>query len=126
VEGGSGRRAGLVHAVEVALLASAAVLAAVLVVPRGTVRRPEPGRRASPAVAPAATAAARGDEPEFVSLSYGEDLRELDSLQVVQVELPRTALAAFGWPGGDPQAGAVTAEVIVGHDGVARAIRLLD
>jgi hypothetical protein len=35
-------------------------------------------------------------------------------------------LAAFGWPAADPQAGVVTAEVIVGHDGVARAIRLLD
>jgi hypothetical protein len=59
-------------------------------------------------------------------LSYGEDLRELDSLQVVQVELPRTALAAFGWPAGEGQAGSVTAEVIVGHDGLARAIRVLD
>ena len=55
-----------------------------------------------------------------------EDLRELDSLQVIQVELPRTSLAAFGWPAGEPQAGSVTAEVIVGHDGVARAIRLLE
>ena len=126
VEGGSGRRAGLFHAVEVALLASAAVLAAVAVVPRGTSPRAEPGRVASPVAAPASPTAARGEEADFVSLSYGEDLRELDSLQVVQVELPRTALAAFGWSAGDPQAGSVTAEVIVGYDGVARAIRLLE
>jgi hypothetical protein len=62
-----------------------------------------------------------------VSLTYGEDLRELDSLQVVSVELPRTALAALGWPSADNvQTGSVTAEVIVGHDGVARAIRFVD
>jgi len=126
VEGGSGRRAGLFHAVEAALLASAAVLAVVAVVPRGTPHRAEPGRVASPVAAPAPPTAAGGEEADFVSLSYGEDLRELDSLQVIQVELPRTSLAAFGWPAGEPQAGSVTAEVIVGHDGVARAIRLLE
>jgi hypothetical protein len=126
VEGGSGRRAGLFHAVEAALLASAAVLAVVAVVPRGTPPRAEPVRVASPVAAPASPAAARGEEADFVSLSYGEDLRDLDSLQVVQVELPRTSLAAFGWPAGDPQGGSVTAELIVGHDGVARAIRVLE
>jgi hypothetical protein len=126
VAGGSGRRAGLFHAVPAALLVAAAVLAAVVVVPRGTPPRGEPGRAASPVVVPTSPAAARGEEADFVSLSYGEDLRELDSLHVVEVELPRTALAAFGWPAGDLQAGSVTAEVIVGHDGVARAIRVLD
>jgi len=125
-EGGGVRRAGLFRAVEVALLASAAVLAVTVVVPRATVPPGPPGNAASPIMAPAATTAAPGEGPEFVSLSYGEDLRELDSLQVVQVELPRTALAAFGWPAGDLQAGAVTAEVIVGYDGVARAIRLVE
>ena len=60
-------------------------------------------------------------------MSYGEDLRELDSMQVVSVELPRTALAALGWAGADSaQAGSVKAEVIVGYDGVARAIRFID
>jgi hypothetical protein len=126
VEGGSGRRAGLFHAVEIALLASAAVLAAVAVVPRGTPPRAEPGTVASPVAAPAPPITAGGEDADFVSLSYGEDLRELDSLQVVQVKLPRTALAAFGWPAGDTEEGSVTAEVIVGHDGMARAIRLLD
>ena len=126
VEGGSGRRAGLFHAASLALLASAAILAVVAVVPRGTPPRAEQGALASPVAESASAIAARGEEAEFVSLSYGEDLRELDSLQVVRVEMPRTALAAFGWPAGDPQAGPVTAEVIVGHDGVARAIRLVD
>lgn len=126
VEGGSGRRAGLFHAVEAALLASAAVLAVIAVVTRGTSPRAEQPRVASPVAAPASAIAARADEADFVSLSYGGDLQEPDSLHVMQVELPRTALAAFGWPAGDPQSGTVTAEVIVGHDGVARAIRLLD
>ena len=71
--------------------------------------------------------AASAENPDFVTLSYGEDLGELDSLQLVDVELPRTALAAFGLPAGDAaEGGLVKAEVIVGHDGVARAIRLVD
>ena len=67
------------------------------------------------------------ENAEFVSLTYEEDLHDLDSLQIVSVELPRTALAALGWPSADSvETGSVTAEVIVGHDGVARAIRFVD
>jgi hypothetical protein len=119
------RHAGLVRSAKLALLATAAVVAVLAIVPRA---RPPAGngaatRSSSP---PPAAAVAAGVGSEFVSLGYGEDLQELDAFQVVRVELPRTALAAFGWPAGDAQAGAVTAEVILGHDGVARAIRLVE
>ena len=122
---GRGRR-GFVHAVEIALVAAAAALAAVVLIPRGVAPAHETARPAAAPVASTAPAASTAAESEFVSLGYGEDLRELDSLQVVQVEMPRTALAALGWPGLDLQGAPLTAEVIVGHDGVARAIRLLD
>jgi hypothetical protein len=111
------------------LAAAAAILIAIVMVPP----RSDRGHEAVPDVLPAPTTeaaaadAGTGENGEFVSLSYGEDLRELDSLQVVSVELPRTALDALGWPAADSaQTESVRAEVIVGHDGVARAIRFVD
>jgi len=114
------------------LAAAAAILAAIVVVPPRAGSSPEPA--APTALAPATVAGgeaaavgAAGENADFVALSYGEDLGELDSVQVVRVELPRTALAALGWAGSDSaQTGPVRAEVIVGHDGVARAIRFVD
>jgi len=122
------------RAVELLLLAAAAaILAAIVVAPprAGSFPEPAPPRAtagsATTVAGGAAAAPAAGENADFVSLSYGEDLRELDSVQVVSVELPRTALAALGWPGADSaQTGSVKAEVIVGHDGVARAIRFVD
>ena len=119
------------RAVELVLLAAAAaILAAIVVVPprAGTFPEPATPTAGSPTtVAGGEASAAGGENGEFVALSYGEDLRELDSMQVVSVELPRTALAALGWAGADSaQAGSVKAEVIVGYDGVARAIRFID
>jgi len=116
------------------LAAAAAILAGIVVVPprvgplydRAPAVLPA-GSPTSAAVQEAAVGAGVGENSEFVSLSYGEDLRDLDSLQVVSVELPRTALGALGWPAADSaQTGSVKAEVIVGHDGVARAIRFVD
>jgi hypothetical protein len=119
------------RAVELLLLAAAAaILAAIVVVPprMGSVPEPAAPTTMSPStVAGGEASAAGGENGEFVALSYGEDLRELDSMQVVSVELPRTALAALGWAGAESaQPGSVKAEVIVGHDGVARAIRFID
>ncbi len=116
--------------VELLLLgAAAAILAAIVVVPPRTGGWHEelPGALPVPTTETAAPETGGTENAEFVSLSYGEDLRELDSLQVVSVELPRTALVALGWPAADSgQAEPVRAEVIVGHDGVARAIRFMD
>jgi hypothetical protein len=131
---GGNAAAGPSRAIELLLLAAAAaILAAIVVVPPRVGRFPEPAPMAAPAGAPTMVSGPEGatvpaaENAEFVSLTYGEDLRELDSLQVVSVELPRTALAALGWPSADNvQTGSVTAEVIVGHDGVARAIRFVD
>jgi hypothetical protein len=116
------------------LAAAAAILAAIVLLPPRSGRWYEavPGALPAPtteAAAPETGVAETGaaENAEFVSLSYGEDLRELDSLQVVSVELPRTALAALGWAAADSaQTESVRAEVIVGHDGVARAIRFED
>jgi hypothetical protein len=119
------------RAVELLLLAAAAaILAAIVVVPPRVASFPD--LAAPVAVSPTTgaggeAAAAAGENADFVALSYGEDLHELDSMQVVSVELPRTALTALGWPAADSaQTESVKAEVIVGYDGVARAIRFVD
>jgi hypothetical protein len=111
------------RAMELLLLAAAAaIVAAIVVVPPPIDRF----RESAPAATTPGWPAGTDENADFVALRYGEDLRDLDSLQVVSVELPTTALAALGWPAGDGGASWVTAEVIVGHDGVARAIRFVE
>jgi hypothetical protein len=102
--------------------AAAASLLAVsfLVSPQGPGGSPA---RKGPPASPVPPEAEAGD---FVLLGYGESFTEMDSVHVVRVELPGSALAGLGWP---PQAGpdsaAVTADVVVGPDGIARAIRVV-
>jgi hypothetical protein len=63
---------------------------------------------------------------QFFSLREGEDLTTLDSLQVVRVELPGSALGEVGLPF-DPETAnePVKADVVLGQDGLARAIRFV-
>jgi len=62
----------------------------------------------------------------FFPLREGEDLTTLDSLQVVRVELPGSALGEVGLPV-DPETvnEPVKADVVLGQDGLARAIRFV-
>lgn len=63
---------------------------------------------------------------EFMPLTYGSSLSQLNDGQVVRVELPRSALQSFGLPVNAERAGErVKADVLLGHDGVARAIRFI-
>jgi hypothetical protein len=63
---------------------------------------------------------------DFLPLTYGSSLAQMDGGQVVRVELPRSALQSFGLPLNAERAGErVKADVLVGHDGVARAIRFI-
>ena len=70
------------------------------------------------------------DEAEVVTRFYplreGEDLTELESLQLVRVELPGSALSEVGLPV-DPEMvnEPVKADVVLGQDGLARAIRFV-
>jgi hypothetical protein len=63
---------------------------------------------------------------QFFSLREGEDLSELESLQLVRVELPGSALSEVGLPV-DPETATepVKADVVLGQDGLARAIRFV-
>ena len=60
----------------------------------------------------------------FIDLPYSDENLSGEGAVVLQVELPRTAVALAGMPVSDgPANGRVKAEVLVGADGLARAIR---
>jgi hypothetical protein len=59
-------------------------------------------------------------------LTYVAYTDEADGGHVVRVQVPRSALLTLGVPlGAAPSAELVKADVIVGDDGLARAIRLV-
>ncbi|HEV2914723.1 MAG TPA: hypothetical protein VGX92_15710 [Pyrinomonadaceae bacterium] len=63
---------------------------------------------------------------DFIPLTYGGGLDGLDSGRVVRVELPRSALVRFGLPVNAERAGEpVKADVLLGEDGLAQAIRFV-
>jgi hypothetical protein len=62
----------------------------------------------------------------FISLTQGAEYMPLESGQIVKVEVPRAALLAIGLPVNAQRAGeSIKAELLVGQDGIARAIRFL-
>ncbi|HEV3468962.1 MAG TPA: hypothetical protein VG148_06545 [Pyrinomonadaceae bacterium] len=112
---------------------------ALIVTPRGnTSPRVAPARPESrPASyrngAGRAARGARGFEPggaeiatDFIPLTQDARFAVSEGGQMVRVELPRTALQRFGLPMNVELAGGrVKADVLLGHDGVARAIRFV-
>jgi hypothetical protein len=72
--------------------------------------------------------ASTGDEiaTDFMPVAYGENLNSIDSGRIVRVEMPRSALAQFGLPVNMDRANErVKADVLIGDDGMARAIRFV-
>jgi len=63
---------------------------------------------------------------DFVPLSYGSVQKPMESGEVIRMEMPRSALIAFGLPVNVDRADTpVKAELLLGEDGMARAIRFL-
>jgi hypothetical protein len=63
---------------------------------------------------------------EFIPLMHGEAMTPSDGGQIVRVEMPRSALVSFGLPMNMERGGGrVKADVVVGNDGLARAIRFV-
>jgi hypothetical protein len=63
---------------------------------------------------------------DFMPLTYDGGAMAMESGHVVRVELPRTALVSMGLPMNPDRAGElVKADVLMGDDGVARAIRFV-
>jgi hypothetical protein len=74
--------------------------------------------------------AVKGEEEElateYVPLTYAAYADETYGGHVVRVQVPRAALLTLGVPiGAEPSTELVKADVIVGDDGLARAIRLV-
>ncbi len=76
---------------------------------------------------PAAEAASATREivTDFLPLAYGDDLSRYQGVQLVRVRLPRDALAYFGLPAQGFSAAHVPADVLLGEDGAARAVRFV-
>ncbi len=63
---------------------------------------------------------------DYFPIAGGGQLAPGDAGHVVRVELPRTALASFGLPvNADRTEARVKADVLMGEDGIARAIRFV-
>jgi hypothetical protein len=63
---------------------------------------------------------------EFIPLMQGAQFASAEEGHLVRVELPRSALASFGLPvNAEAPAGRVKADVLLGEDGIARAIRFV-
>ena len=76
------------------------------------------------AVQPVRAALASQRDGLFFPLLYGDDLSGMEAGRVVRVRLPGTALASFGVPVSEERrTERVEAEVLLGEDGLARAIR---
>ena len=73
------------------------------------------------------TSASVAQTREYLPLTYLAKGTAMESGTVIRVELSRAALASLGVTSGvEGTSESVTAEVILGDDGVARAIRLID
>ena len=89
-------------------------------------RRKEEHEQKQQQQAPAANAEPAEVATDFVPVGYGSALDLQEGGQLVRVELPRLALASFGLPVNmDRVDERVKADVLVGPDGFARAIRFV-
>ncbi len=80
---------------------------------------------ASTNLAPESSSGSSADEA-FIPLPYSDVSAALDDGAVVQVTMPREALASFGLPAAAMEGGgAVRADLLVSADGMPQAIRLL-
>jgi len=89
-------------------------------------RREPRARRYNVQAKPAPAPAARELTTDFIPLVYDDTLGADETHQVVRVRLSRSSLASFGVPIEEElPAGRVQADVLLGGDGTARAIRFV-
>jgi hypothetical protein len=91
-------------------------------------RRGRPSRVIKPFIIDGMTTYAKDSEyaTDFFPLSYGGDQKPMESGKVIRVQMPRSALIAFGLPVNVERADVpVKADLLVGEDGLARAIRFV-
>jgi hypothetical protein len=75
---------------------------------------------------PAPAAAAQEVATDFIPLVHAGPYTQTEEGHLVRVELPRSALASFGLSvNAEATGGSVKADVLMGQDGIARAIRFV-
>jgi hypothetical protein len=79
----------------------------------------------SPAPRPSAHVQAPAAATDFIPWPGAAELPPLESGELVRVDLPVSILPALGIAPPAAPAGSVTADVVVGQDGLARAVRLV-
>lgn len=63
---------------------------------------------------------------DYLPLTYGDSINSIEGGQLMRVKLPRSVLVSFGLPMNAERADEpIVADVLVGYDGVARAIRFV-
>ena len=106
--------------------ATGAVAASIAVVLSIVSTREPRAQPDTPTPAAAVSEDARESEQPFVSIPYVAPLGRYERTEIVRMEVPVAALIAAGLPMRTPDAGArAEADVIVGQDGRARAVRLI-
>jgi hypothetical protein len=96
--------------------------------PVTTARRQAPRPRPKPALrsAPVAPAPLQEVATEFFALPYAPPIDVNDEAQVIRVRLPRSAMRTVGLPvNEDRWFERVPADVLLGQDGIARAVRFV-
>jgi type II secretory pathway pseudopilin PulG len=87
-----------------------------------------PGQAARRQVPPP-NRAEQGNEPDeeasFIPLPYGVGMAPLTEAEVIRVEIPSGALEQAGLPATTTASQPVVADVLIGEDGVPRAIRIV-
>lgn len=106
----------------------AAALAVLAVAAALQPRAPAPVAVRSAAASQAVEVADAGEvTTQYFALEQGADLTALEGAPVVRMNLPRTVLTAFGLPMNPERAEEpVQADVVLGPDGFARAIRFVN
>ncbi|MCU1235883.1 MAG: hypothetical protein JWP63_3850 [Candidatus Solibacter sp.] len=92
-------------------------------------RQPEAARSTTPRTVERASLVMSGDMEGFIALPNAEDAAtgESEAMDVVHVEVPRSAMLAVGLEVSPDRTGEmVQADVMLGSDGVARAVRFLN
>jgi len=106
-------------AVGLSLAASVLIVVSLSVGVERRASAPRPSQAVAATHAPSASA-----ETAFVVLPGADALPRLESGRVIRIEIPESALSSVGlWP--PAHGGAVQADVLVGQDGLARAVRLV-
>jgi hypothetical protein len=101
--------------------------------PRRESRAPRPRRGSRPRlikpfIIDGMTTYAKDNEyaTDFFPLSYGGDQKPMESGEVIRIQMPRSALIAFGLPVNVERADVpVKADLLIGEDGLAHAIRFV-